>query len=232
MILYILLMLSSRARFLWYEQTTSVQLLKKLCTFVFMSILVVCKTPHIWMFCISLTLRATSERFFFFCLKGQPLKALTKEPFSSCLLFQDKEFSSLVELAEQLKFGPVTVRDEDEDLDIWCNRICPGLPFNGAIAGYKKSKASARTWGWNTMSVVKNYLSDLVNLPFSMLFDMPVIDIHIILCVRCIFIIFVIAHVRQRSSKFFWSKEFIYQYRRRCWCKIFTFSSFSKPVSQ
>lgn len=74
-------------------------------------------------------------------IKGQPLKALTQEPFSSCLVFQDKEYSSLVEIVEELKYGPVTVTDEEAETEIWCERICPGLPLNGVISGYKRTKA-------------------------------------------------------------------------------------------
>lgn len=79
-------------------------------------------------------------------IKGQPLKASTKEPFSSCLVFQAKEHPSLVELVEELKYGPVTVADDEEEegTEIWCQRICPGLPLNGVISGYKRTKANTK----------------------------------------------------------------------------------------
>ncbi|XP_062566648.1 uncharacterized protein LOC134228963 [Saccostrea cucullata] len=77
-------------------------------------------------------------------IKGQPLKAFAQQPFSSCLLFREKEYSSLIDLVEELKYDSITVTGEEdgsEETEVWCSAICPGLPLNSAITGYKRTKA-------------------------------------------------------------------------------------------
>ncbi|XP_061177361.1 uncharacterized protein LOC133186099 [Saccostrea echinata] len=77
-------------------------------------------------------------------IKGQPLKAFDQQPFSSCLIFKEKEYSSLIDLVEDLKYDSITItgeEDETEVTELWCTTICPGLPLNSAITGYKRTKA-------------------------------------------------------------------------------------------
>lgn len=76
-----------------------------------------------------------------YILQGQPLKAFNQDPFSSCLIFRETEYSSLVDLVEELKYEPITVTDDAGDVEVWCNTTCPGLPLNAVITGYKRTKA-------------------------------------------------------------------------------------------
>ncbi|KAK3107362.1 hypothetical protein FSP39_012802 [Pinctada imbricata] len=69
--------------------------------------------------------------------EGQPEKSLHEEPHNACLVFKDKEYRNLPDSIEDIRYNAF-ISEEDGKV-VWCRTICPGLPFNAVMSGYKKA---------------------------------------------------------------------------------------------
>ena len=76
--------------------------------------------------------------------KFQPQLEMNSDGEHCCtkFLFIDKTYINLPALVDDLRY--VTLSQEEEDVEIQCKTVCPGLPLNNIIIGYKKARSARR----------------------------------------------------------------------------------------
>ncbi|XP_046374392.2 uncharacterized protein LOC124147696 [Haliotis rufescens] len=88
--------------------------------------------------CFALGLVMLDNTIEHFQIKGHPDEAVTMHPFSLELEFKGRHFSSLPDLVNNCLCQEVIASEsENPENGVRCSIICPGLPYNQIINGYK-----------------------------------------------------------------------------------------------
>ncbi|XP_071113697.1 uncharacterized protein [Haliotis cracherodii] len=86
----------------------------------------------------SLSLVMKDDTISHFLIEGNPSAAINSNPFNLNLTFRDRSFSSLPELVNNFLLTEEISGEDDEEIATRCSRVCPDLPYNQIINGYKK----------------------------------------------------------------------------------------------
>ncbi|XP_067674631.1 uncharacterized protein [Haliotis asinina] len=88
--------------------------------------------------CFALSLVMLDNSIEHFEIKGHPDEAVTMHPFSLELEFKGRHFTSLPDLVNNCLSLEVIVPESDNPGNgVRCSIICPGLPYNHILNGYK-----------------------------------------------------------------------------------------------
>ncbi|XP_067675971.1 uncharacterized protein [Haliotis asinina] len=86
----------------------------------------------------ALSLVMADETISHFLIEGHPSEAIHSNPFSLMLTFRDERYSSLPHLVNNFLFKEEISEEDGEENATRCSKVCPGLPYNNIINGYKK----------------------------------------------------------------------------------------------